>query len=146
MKSTLLIASILACAALAACTSTGTQSPATTAANLQQIAATQCPIINGALTTLTSLQGLPAATATSLAAAAAANQTVCKDVSTVNAASIQTLLTSVVPIILDAAKSAGLAAAQQNDIVLAIGAAQTVMQVAIAEQQLNAPAPAATAK
>ena len=135
------LATLLSAAfALASCASTSTTPGVPTAQSLQQLAATQCPIINGALETLNSLQGMPEKTKMGLAAATAANETVCKDASSVNAASLQTLVDSVIPIILDTAKSAGLAAAQSNDIVLAIGTARTLMQVAIAEQQLNAPA------
>ena len=126
---------------LAGCADVTTNTPAANAPsiqNLQQVAAVQCPIITGALATLTSLQGLPASTQTGLAVANATAITVCKSVSTINATSMQSLITSVTPVIIDSAKSAGMAAAQQNDIVLAVGLAQTAIQIAIQEQQANA--------
>lgn len=140
MKKSIIVAYISALLCVA-CTTTQTdtlQTATQAETQLQQVASAQCPIITSALTTLTALQGIPENTATALAAADAAAKTVCTDVSTVNATSLQTLITSVTPVILDAAKSAGLAAAQQNDIVLAVGTAQTLIQVAIQEQQLSA--------
>jgi hypothetical protein len=135
MKTFKFISAILACLAITACQTTGTTAPAVAqqAANLQQLAATQCPIINGFLTTLSGLQ-LPPDKATALAAATAANESVCKDVSTVDVMSIQTLITSVTPVIIDAAKSAGMAAAQQDNLVLAVGVVQASLQLAITEQ------------
>jgi hypothetical protein len=86
------------------------------------------------------LVGLPLGAQADLAAAVPIVAAVCSAGATVNAASLQSLAQTALPLVLGVVKASALTAADQNNIVLAIGAAQIVIAAATELAPVVAPA------
>jgi hypothetical protein len=95
-----------------------------------QVAAQVCPPVQVALGSLQMLVGLPLGAQADLAAAVPLVAAVCSAGATANPASLQSLAQTALPLVLGVVKASALTAADQNNIVLAVGAAQIVIAAA----------------